>query len=215
MEYVDSFDKDIDIESLRETAVSYISEMNKEQLKKFLKTMNVQSKESKFEQSEESEEESKCEQSEEESEESEESQESQEGFPIYESVDENYFDNKEYSQSEEERLFDILENTVYTHDQEEFPINEIEECNSCENHNLDDENLDWNTIIWDYIFTLELSNNKTHVIIKNSYGITIQDFTKAIQIANKIEISSGLDLTLVEYSFNDDTNTVYVNTKFE
>lgn len=211
MEYVDSFDKDIDIESLRETAVSYISEMNKEQLKKFLKT-----KESKCEQSEEESQESEEESQESLEEESQESQkESQELLPIYDIVDENFKIDQEYSQSEEERLFDILENTVYTHEQEEFPINEIEELHSCENHNLDDENLDWNTVIWNYIFTLELSNDKTHVIIKNSDGITIQDFTKAIQIANKIEISSGLDLTLVEYSFNEDTNTVYVNTKFE
>lgn len=193
MECIDRFDNEIEIDSLRETAVSYISEMNKEQLEKLLKTLNINNSEYQDEYSEESE------------------NENSDSSEFSEEESEN-----EFSQCEEERLFEILENTIiYTAEEEDFPLNDIEPCNSCENKNLEDEHLDWDTVIWNYIFTLELSNDKTHVIIKNSDGITIKDFTTAIQIANKNEISSKSELTEVEYSFNNDTNTVYVNVKFD
>lgn len=117
---------------------------------------------------------------------------------------------------EEDRLFEILDNTIYVAltGNDDFP-DCIEECNSCVNPNLNDDQLDWDTVIWDDIYKLELSNDKNFVIIENSNGITIKNLTRAINILYKGHLLAGANLDEVEYSFNDEINTVYVNVKFD
>jgi len=127
----------------------------------------------------------------------------------------NEFEITEY-EPEEDRLFEILDNTIYValSGDDEFP-DCIEECNSCVNPNLNTKHLDWNTIIWNDILRLELSNDKNFVIIENSNGITIKNLTRAINILYKCHILSGANMEEIEYSFDDDINTVYVNVKFD